>query len=481
MSSSHRPREKHKKSSRLAPNNDDEGSAARTRPISYEEIMLRRTRKSLSEDLKEGVLEAENASGKGDVKYVSDRFESEKGYRHHKDSPPIDERHVIVEETKLSSRKKEKNTSTNSKSEDNHLKGRDIVVHVSERRLKSVVSRPNDDMNNEIRGGKTDKQIHGRRENDKLSTDNARNEGGKKYSRESTVKESHVELRRGNSERETKRKYQNGDHEKTKDRNVSKKLHAERHHETEILGRNKRKESLKSHLEEPTTRRGCSRSRDHDDKNRRSQSPSTRDHKRTSYNRTAHRDVSPHSHKDRSQKQNHFDRNKLSSNGSSSHYRRHDEPTSGLGGYSPRKRITEAAAKTPPPPDHIPERKSAKWDMPPPRTHNILSGSVPSDFQSSSSIVATSVRELAMAAPIVSTSTKLPLGVFATPVLTKKLASVDSIQLTQATRPMRRLYVENIPSSTSEKALVEWFNELLLSSGVNHIQGTQPCINCIVS
>ena len=65
--------------------------------------------------------------------------------------------------------------------------------------------------------------------------------------------------------------------------------------------------------------------------------------------------------------------------------------------------------------------------------------------------------------------------------LSKKNYSFDSVQLTQATRPMRRLYVENIPASASEKAVVECFNKFLLASGVNHTQEPQPCINCIVS
>ncbi|KAF2314022.1 hypothetical protein GH714_021566 [Hevea brasiliensis] len=64
---------------------------------------------------------------------------------------------------------------------------------------------------------------------------------------------------------------------------------------------------------------------------------------------------------------------------------------------------------------------------------------------------------------------------------TNKNDSVDSVQLTQATRPMRRLYVENVPASASEKAVMECLNDFLISSCVNHIRGSQPCISCIIN
>ncbi|XP_068662852.1 splicing factor U2af large subunit A-like [Aristolochia californica] len=62
-----------------------------------------------------------------------------------------------------------------------------------------------------------------------------------------------------------------------------------------------------------------------------------------------------------------------------------------------------------------------------------------------------------------------------------KSVSFYSIQLTQATRPMRRLYVENIPVLASDKSLMECLNDFLLSSGANHIEGTKPCISCIIN
>ncbi|PON33129.1 Splicing factor-like protein [Parasponia andersonii] len=496
MSSSHRLKEKYDKSNRLALHNGDEGSAARTRPFSFEEIMLRRKKKSLSEDVKKGVAdEAKLVSKEASVKDISHSNESEGAYRFHKSSSPIAERHVAEEMTKISSRKKERITSMNTKSEEHYLKGKDTGNRELNSKLKARPSsytsketegsrndkQVHDRREHDKQGSRNDRQIHGRRERDKRLTENTQNEAGKKHSRDSTRKESHADQNRGKSERESKRKYQNGDNEKVKDRNATKKLDTGRHHDTDISGRNKRKEPSKSCFEDPKQRRGRSKSRDREDRNKRSRSPSLGARKRASYNSMVYREAASHHPKDRSEKQHYVDRNRLSSNGLSSHHRRNDGPTSGLGGYSPRKRISEAATKTPSPPNHSSEKKSAKWDLPPAGTDNILSGLVPLNFQSLNSTVSTSVQELAIAAPVASVSREFPSGVFATSLSTKRFASIDSIQLTQSTRPMRRLYVENIPSSTSEKGLVDWLNDLLLSSCVNHIQGTQPCISCIIN
>jgi hypothetical protein len=66
--------------------------------------------------------------------------------------------------------------------------------------------------------------------------------------------------------------------------------------------------------------------------------------------------------------------------------------------------------------------------------------------------------------------------------LTGNSASIDSVQLTQATRPLRRLHIENLTSSVSEDMLIGCLNDFLLSSGSNHIQRSkQPCLSCTVS
>ncbi|KAF4350496.1 hypothetical protein F8388_014957 [Cannabis sativa] len=708
MSTSHRLKGKYDKSNASSLHNGDEGSAARTRPLSFEEIMLRRKKKSLCEEVI-GVVEAETISKEDIVKDAPHSFESDGDYRFHKGSSPNAEVHVAEETMKISSRKKEKLTSVDNKSEDNHLKGKDRrdcelenklntkpnnytskeakrnrndketherreldkqggrsdkeiherrehdkeihgrrehdkqgggrndkdiherrehdkqggrndkEVHerrehkkqggrndkeIRERREHDKQGRRNDkeihekrerdkqggrndkeiherrehdrqgDRNDkeiherrehdkqggrnakvirerrehdkqggrnekEIRerrehdkeggrndketheriekdkqqstndkeiherrehdkqGGRDDKQMHGRREHDrhggrndqqmhdrrekdKCLTDSTQNEAGKKHSRDSTGKESHSDLKRGKSERESKRKYENGDNEKPKDRNVAKKLDTGKDYDTDISGKSKGKESSKSHHEDTKMRRGRSRSRDREDRNKRSRSASLGAHKRASHNRVANKEDTSHLSKDRSEKQLYVDKSRLSSNGLTSHHRRHDESTSGLGGYSPRKRLSETAEKTPPP-IHSSEKKSAKWDLPPVGAENMLSGLAPTNFQSSNIAVPASVQELASAAAIASIPRELPYGFFATSLSNKRFATIDSIQLTQATRPMRRLYVENIPSSTTEKALVDWLNDLLLSSAANHIQGTQPCLSCIIN
>ncbi|MFS7972229.1 putative RNA recognition motif domain, nucleotide-binding alpha-beta plait domain superfamily [Helianthus anomalus] len=59
--------------------------------------------------------------------------------------------------------------------------------------------------------------------------------------------------------------------------------------------------------------------------------------------------------------------------------------------------------------------------------------------------------------------------------------SVDSVQLTQATRPKRRIYVENLPSSAFEAAVMQWLTGYLRLFGLTHVQNTSPCISCIVN
>ncbi|KAL3030984.1 hypothetical protein AAZX31_02G003800 [Glycine max] len=145
-------------------------------------------------------------------------------------------------------------------------------------------------------------------------------------------------------------------------------------------------------------------------------------------------------------------RSRVSTNGSSGHHHRHGGSTSGLGGYSPRKRKSEAAVKTPSPSKHSVEKKRAGLDLPPAGTNN-PSAVVSSSFLVSNcavlsnnhDVILTSSLDLALAKPL--------------PV---------------------RLYLENLPASASEKAVMDCFNKLLLSARVNHIQQAQPCISCIL-
>nr|XP_004296390.2 PREDICTED: splicing factor U2af large subunit A [Fragaria vesca subsp. vesca] len=441
----------------------EEESAARTRPLSYEEIMLRRKDKKLCDNV---VTEAT-------VENVSEPFESGRGERWDNDLAAVVEKPLSEEPVKESSGKKERYSSKSSKTEDDVVKGR--VRRSNE--PESLKDKPKKDTRSGGRGDKTDREVHGRRKIDKDSID----ESVKKQSRDySTRKERHLDSR-GEHERETKRKYQHENDEKIRDRNAAKKHDPGKLRALEFSERKERKESSKSHFEESRRKRGRSWSRDRGNRHRlRSLSP--RAHKHASNNLGPRSDVSSHSLKDRTGRQHlGIDSSRVSSNGSSSHYQRHDESANRLGGYSPRKRRTESAIKTPSPPNRSPEKKKARWDPPLASTDKSLSSSVASRFQSSNSNVTSNIHGMAIAVSVASTTTTSIPGVSPDSILTKKNASIDSVQLTQATRRMRRLHVENIPSTTSESTLVESLNNFLLSSGVNHIQGTRPCISCVIN
>lgn len=137
-------------------------------------------------------------------------------------------------------------------------------------------------------------------------------------------------------------------------------------------------------------------------------------------------------------------------------YRNHG---SGIGGYSPRKRKSDSTVKSPPRIiKRSPERKISTWDQPP---NNKL--------VSMSSATITPPENPPQALPSFNI-TSIPINVL-----------VDSVQLTQATRPMRSLYIENIPPSASEKSLIDRLNDFLMPSGVNGIQRAKPCISCIIN
>lgn len=466
MSTSSRRHEKNRKRGRTSVHSHDEESAARTRPFSYEEIMLRRKDKKLCDNVIKETVDLGNIPGEATVKKT-----------HHKDLLPVVEKPVSEEPVKESSRKKETYNSKSTNTVADVVEGKVRRSNESE----SLKDKPNKDTGSEAKGDKADKQVHGRRKIDKGSIDESQNESVKKQSRDySTRKEGHLDQSRGKHERESKRKYQHENDEKIRDRNAAKKHDPGKLRVLEISERKERTESSKSRLEESRCKRGRSRSRDRGDRHRLT-SLSPRAHKRTLNNLGPRSNISSHSLKDRSGRQQSDIDSRVASNGSSSHYQRHGGSVNRLGGYSPRKRRTESAIKTPSPPYRSPEKKNARWDHPPASTDKALSSAAASLFHSSNSNVSSNVHGMAVAVAVASTAMTSISGVSPNSVLTKKNASIDSIQLTQATRRMRRLNVENIPSTTSENTLVETLNNFLLSSGINHIQGTRPCISCVVS
>ncbi|XP_027363731.1 uncharacterized protein LOC113871128 isoform X2 [Abrus precatorius] len=527
MSRSNRSKEKHGKSW-LSEENCDEESAARTRPLSFEEIMLRRRNKELLEKVKDP------AHG-GSSEKIADHFESAKIYKHDKSSSFGMDKHGSEEPVNVSSRKKIESTYVK---EDDLTEGKARANYIIE--TKSSAG-----LNNKGRTTKekTGTEMCGHRKNDRIS-DNSDYKVGNKHSRNSVNKDSYGEIDRPKSERdikkknnigkdenpidyftekrrdkdrdnrwklkkrlsndsgevpekmhyresdmdkhaegrtkydrETKRKYRNGDDE-TQDKNKPRKQDLVKHRNLHISERKERREKVKSHHEE-TAKRRRSRSREYDDR-RRSPSFSPREHKHT-YQDGERKELSMLSQKDCSRKKHSdVDRNRVSTNGSSSHHHRHGGSTSGLGGYSPRKRKSEAAIKTPSPSKHSVEKRRAGWDLPPVGTNNPSPAVVSSSFQLSNCAVLSNMHNVASASSLDLALVKpLPVS-FLNGVLAGKNTNIDSVQLTQATRPMRRLYLENLPASASEKAVMECFNNLLLSAGVNHIQQAQPCISCIL-
>lgn len=161
------------------------------------------------------------------------------------------------------------------------------------------------------------------------------------------------------------------------------------------------------------------------------------------------RSPSPH-HKDEEK-----DRSSKEKEGSS-RYRR-----SGLGGYSPRRRRSDAAIRTPSPPARSPERRKTRaWDLPP----------VGMDSGVAAAMAAAHQAAAQQAAALASVSSLVSVN-----------PALAAVSLTQATRNFRRLYIGNVPASVSDGELLEFINAAMLSVNANHLPGTKPCINCMVN
>lgn len=168
------------------------------------------------------------------------------------------------------------------------------------------------------------------------------------------------------------------------------------------------------------------------------------------------------------------------SSGFDNRYHRFGGYTSGLGGYSPRKRRTQAAAMTPSPPPRSPEcrRKHKAWDMTPPGLdHNVIAA-----------ITAAHVAQQKQTLTMLSmqpSPNMMSLHVPSFPPITTFKPSichqsVSPVTLTHGTRSVRRLYIGNVPSTVSDGELLEFMNAAMLSINAHHLPGTKPCINCTV-
>lgn len=466
MGRSSRRKEKHEKVGELPQHDSNEGTSARTRPFNYDEIMSKRNSKKVNEkveSVKEGNTELRTIEKDSLIHKDFNVNRYDGGNGHGKESSVGHERHLLGKREKKSSHKKIENADRRN---DSISKQKARENHEPERRLKSEV-RKDTDVKDE---SKYEKQIHVKRKTEKTA-------GGseKVYTkkRDLVERDRHVNRNEGKSERDEKRKHQTRDDEENRERNTARKHETRKGHAIETSDRKEKKEPSRSHHDDSNHKRRRSQSREHEDRHRRSISLSPRVRKRASHHVLEH-DLSSHGVKARSGKHS-DDRSRMTSNGSGGHHRRHGGSSSGLGGYSPRKRKTEASVRTPSPVHRSTEKRTAKWDLAPAETENMVSGSASSNLQASSQMVSINMHAIVNAVPSVSVIGN-PLVVSSTGSL-----SFDSVQLTEATRPLRRLYVENVPASASEKAMMESFNNFLLSSGINHIRGTKPCISCIVS
>lgn len=165
-------------------------------------------------------------------------------------------------------------------------------------------------------------------------------------------------------------------------------------------------------------------------------------------------------------------------------YRRYGGGTSGLGGYSPRRRRSETAVRTPSPPTHLPERKPA-WDLTPGGLDSNMVAAMVAAYEASTQQISSSSTAAALSTISLSTSnyqkSNVSTSSFVSPVFQQVNPFVDTVELTQSTRPSRRLLVGNLPSSISDGELTELLNSAMLSASANHLPGTKPCISCVVS
>uniref|UniRef100_A0A803KT14 RRM domain-containing protein n=1 Tax=Chenopodium quinoa TaxID=63459 RepID=A0A803KT14_CHEQI len=363
----------------------------------------------------------------------------------------------------------------NSRTEHTHSKSENKERHDVESRSKH---RHENDVRNDAES-KNDRQGRMRSKIEEHSRGDGRSKLELKHNNDSVAQDRNIERNGGAYERESKRRDRSGDDEKHRMKDPVKKLDSGSRRNSEISERKEKVELSRSQHDETRSKRRRSRSQDRTkDKARRSRSSSPKARKNVLDHVHDHGELSIRSERDRSRCHSDVDRSKIPIDGSSSHHRRHGGSSSGLGGYSPRKRKSEAAVKTPSP-IHSPERKSAGWDLPPGADIN-LSTAVPSGTHLISQTKPSNMIELAAGFSVASGMGKPISSILSNSLSAFKQASIDSVQLTQATRPMRRLYIDNIPGSATEKEIMECFNSLLLSSGSNYIRGTSPCISCMI-
>ncbi|WOL09954.1 hypothetical protein Cni_G18708 [Canna indica] len=485
---------------REVPGSSNEGTSARTRSLSFEEIMLRR-KKKLAAEGKERSSTLKDCMVQDDANVTSGHLDADKANKSMKD----------LRDTMKESSRKAKERPPKLKDVDLETTRKHKLDTDANDKLKSIYTKSSKDKER-----MNEKHNHHRsRDGDKLRTSSTK-ELERKQPKLSMIEHNKYDDRERKSRGDMKIKEHGYADEKYRlemDYSSLRRHDSGKMRHSEYTERNdRRKDGSKPYFEEPKSKRRRSRGPEYVRERGRSISSSPRAHKQApeyerergrsisssprahkrapEYERERGRSISssPRTHKrsynDREheessyfkdkQRRKHSDGDKQRTSGNGAHYRKHG---SGLGGYSPRKRRPEATVRSPSPTIPSPERKPAKWDQPPAESRNSGFGVMPSNVQSS----VNKIQEPASVTPVIAAA-KIPQNTPTAEIPSQLISSsIDSVQLTQATRPLRSLYVENLPALASERTLVDFLNDLLVSSRVNHIKGSSPCISCILN
>ncbi|WVZ55404.1 LOW QUALITY PROTEIN: hypothetical protein U9M48_006065, partial [Paspalum notatum var. saurae] len=490
-----------------------DGTAARTRPMSIQDIMLQREKKAASEAKKT------KAGFQGNDKGTSTHLEQGREHKIRKDpkdAPVEGSKKEKSRDTTLEGSKKEnlrrvrrspqkedmkyapKEVSKKDKSKDKPKDGakmddlkdtpkfagkegpRDATKNGSKVERPSV--RDSDHLVRKDKGihhsQKLSAGMSGRADESKdRNLDEVRERNGdairSEYQKESgkrwnakTVDDDEAEYRSEKLQNEMKRKGRNFDNEKISevDWPMLKKQGSARFQDYKRSDRNDaRNEYVKPYHGEPRLKRRRSRSRDHDrGRHVRSISPPLREQR---HNYRGHEfDNYPPYHSMEKSRRKYSEVDKQGRSGGS-----HQRYESRLGGYSPRKKRTAlqaepAATKTPTSVIQSPEKKSATWDQPPVKATTLQ----PTGGQ------------MAPSTPFNFSALKDPSTAVETMFAGNSLTA-DSVQLTQATRPLRRLHIENLPDSATEDKLIDCLNDFLSSTGIKHSQRSKPCLSCTIN
>ncbi|KAK8969420.1 hypothetical protein KSP40_PGU017937 [Platanthera guangdongensis] len=397
--------DKSKEGSRINPN---EGTSARTRAFSFEDIISRRKKKQSSNT-------NEKDSRTGESLEISNNTLDHASPDHHQ---IMRTSNVCVKE----SCKKEESTS---RKERNIMKRRYAGAHDMEVGVKVKSSH-----RKSSRYKESTKEKHSHHSS---KTDNFpslyEKPSGRKRLEDFEENDKYGEHYR-KSKRDKKGDGYNDDNSRAKSSKKSNKHDFAKLHDTMYSERNGHKDYHAEHFYEvPRLRKRRPRSQEYDSERGRSASLSPLSRKHAFHVQDYEESYTDNSRK----KHSDGDRYKASGNGaySSGHHRKHG---SGLGGYSPRKRKTEAAVKTPSPTVRSPERKVATWDQLPSGTNITNTGSSFASFP----LAASKIIEAASFAATLSTAKTYPVTSINSASMVMS-ASLESVQLTQATHKAHAL------------------------------------------